>query len=877
MTSSFEINADSTTTPADARVHVVMVVGNDVTVDQRVKKIALTVARAGPRVTVIGLSATGEPWETRLGPVRIVRVPVKFTQRDWARAGVSTRSAMSPALAAKRRYVAVRTRRKLAQREIQASIGRLKDDPSLWKRGRAEWLRWKNRLIGKRYRFGELFHLRRLETIRSGRETLPQRVAGMIPGFGSTQWRKALPELHDYELAFGPVIDDLEPDLIHAHDVHMIGIAERAVARARLQGRSLAWIYDAHEYVQGLARYSRRIVTAWANLEKEYIHRADRVITVSAPLAALLVKDYHLSRPPDLVLNIPIVRDDQHDAFTIRQVIGLPEDVPLVVYSGGIDATRGVHTLVEAMGNVPGVHLGLVAKARTNYILSLLETAADGGYDDRIHLVGFVDPDKVVPFLSGATMAVHPMVSNKMNHQIALPNKLFEYLNARLPIVVSDNKAMADLITEHGVGAVFGAEDPDDLAAAIKSTIENHDLHVQAIDNSGVLEKYTWQAQADALLDVYADVLGAEFVERPAAPITSLKEAEADSTVVAQQRSGTGTASLLIGPRNSAGQAKTWADTLSRTGTSATSMAIARPGAVAFPADILVQPDEFRRLDWQLAQAKRVAAGFTHVLAEGGTSVLGRLNGGSAIDDIAFLAEQGINLGVVLHGSEIRRPSSHRELLPYSPFHIEDETTARLEHATHKLTEQLATFQGRVFVTTPDLLRYVPGAAWLPVVVDTQLWYPKEPDPRGGKLVVAHIPSSERLKGTEFVDTACRRLQEEGVIEYVRISGIPPHEVPGYIRSADVVIDGIVLGAYGVMSVQAMASGVVAVADVSLIGDLDAPIVSAQPESLRQVILDLARDRTRLRELQVAGVEFIRRYHDGEYSAQRLYEFLDAT
>jgi hypothetical protein len=79
------------------------------------------------------------------------------------------------------------------------------------------------------------------------------------------------------------------------------------------------------------------------------------------------------------------------------------------------------------------------------------------------------------------------------------------------------------------------------------------------------------------------------------------------------------------------------------------------------------------------------------------------------------------------------------------------------------------------------------------------------------------------------------------------------------------------------MSVQAMASGVVAVADMSLAGDLGAPIVSAQPETLRTAILELADDRGRLKELQGAGTEFVQRFHDGKYAAERLHEFLDVT
>ncbi len=857
--------------------HVVMIVGNDVTVDQRVKKIALTVALAGPKVTVVGLSTTGERWETHIGPVHIIRVPVKFTQRDWARSGVSKRSAMSPGLTAKRKYVAARTRRKLKQREIQAEIGRLRSDRTMVGRGHAEWLRWENRFVGKWYRLWEILYQRQLADVQAGKHTTRQSISERIPGFGSTSWRRALPELHDYELAFGPVIDALDPDVIHAHDVHMIGIAERAVARAKFRGRPMLWIYDAHEYVKGLARYSRQIVGAWTDLEGEYIRDADRVITVSAPLAELLVHDYGLARSPDLVLNIPIIRTDQDDAMTIRDVIGFPDETPLVVYSGGIDATRGVHTLVEAIGQTPGVHLGLVAKARTNYILTLLETASRGGFEDRIHIVGFVDPDKVVPFLSGATMAVHPMVSDKMNHQIALPNKIFEYLNARLPVVVSDNKAMSDLVKEHGVGEVFVAEDSEDLALAIGQVLADYDAYRNAIETSGVLEKYTWQAQGDTLLDVYADLLGSGLIEVPAAELTNLDETEIVRDTSVPQQAHSGSASLLIGPRNSAGQAAAWAEALRERGVSATSLALVRSGPIEFAADLRVQPAEFRQIEWQLSQARRVATGFTHVLSEGGTSVIGRMNGGFAIDDVSFLAEHGVNLGILMHGSEIREPSTHRRLLAHSPFHVHDDLTSKLEHATSTLHEKLDGFNGRIFVTTPDLLEYVPRAEWLPVVVDLDLWHPDSDRSDDGPLVVAHVPSSERLKGTEYIDAVCRKLEGEGTIKYVRVTGVAPGEVPNLVRSAHVVIDGIVLGAYGLMSVQAMASGAVAVADVSLIGSLETPIVSAQPETLRQVLLELNGDRGRLAEQREAGIAFVERFHNGDYASDSLIAFLEES
>src|SRR5947199_10156653 len=81
--------------------HVVMLVTNDVSTDTRVKKEALAVARMGLEVTVLGTTTESHRWETRLGDVRILRVPVEFTLRNERsrRRNDRRRGPLAPALA----------------------------------------------------------------------------------------------------------------------------------------------------------------------------------------------------------------------------------------------------------------------------------------------------------------------------------------------------------------------------------------------------------------------------------------------------------------------------------------------------------------------------------------------------------------------------------------------------------------------------------------------------------------------------------------------------------------------------------------------------------------------------------------------------------
>src|SRR6185369_2116016 len=102
-------------------------------------------------------------------------------------------------------------------------------------------------------------------------------------------------------------------------------VAEGAVARAALEGRRMAMVYDAREYVPGLAIPPGRVVAAYRNLEREYIRAADRVITVSEPIARELERANRLPRRPDLVLNAPIAEADATAGPSVRDVAGVPD------------------------------------------------------------------------------------------------------------------------------------------------------------------------------------------------------------------------------------------------------------------------------------------------------------------------------------------------------------------------------------------------------------------------------------------------------------------------------------------------------------------------------------------------------------------------
>lgn len=331
--------------------------------------------------------------------------------------------------------------------------------------------------------------------------------------FPADHWKRSIPVTGYYRRAFLPALRELTPDVVHVHDVHLLGTVAEYVAGASHRPQV---VYDAHEYVAGLAvsgARTQRSVDGWAALEREFVQSADRVITVADGLAERLQSLHHLERRPAVVHNAPVAWDEAVGASrSLRDECGIGPGVTLAVYSGALSAARGVDTAVEALGLLPDLHLAVVAVPYPHPMAARLrEIAAKVGAVDRLHLVPPVPSHEVPSYLSEADLALSPILGDSVSYDMALPNKLFEFLHAGLPMVVSDCRAMAQFVTEHGLGRVFRAGDPSDLADAVRAVL----AHPPHPETTALRREFCWQGQEPRLLAVYDELVSGLHTPQP--------------------------------------------------------------------------------------------------------------------------------------------------------------------------------------------------------------------------------------------------------------------------------------------------------------------------------------------------------------------------
>ncbi|WP_418060571.1 glycosyltransferase family protein [Pimelobacter simplex] len=345
-------------------------------------------------------------------------------------------------------------------------------------------------------------------------------------------------------------------------------------------------------------------------------------------------------------------------------------------------------------------------------------------------------------------------------------------------------------------------------------------------------------------------------------------------------------ARLLIAPANYAGQAHAWAQSVREHVAGATAMNV-RAGnlKLPFPTDHQVETDVFNgSLAWRVAFRRYVEDSFTHVVVEANRPIFGEI-AGDGRHHVAELVRAGKTVALLSHGSDARIPSVHAARERWHSYDALRPADLRaLEDRSRSNVAYYESFDGPVFVSTPGLLAFVPTGTWLPLVIDPGLWHSDEPLLGHALPRVAHIPSSAQ-KGSHMIDPVLRSMHERGLIEYVRVEGVPHDEMPALYGSADIVVEQFGIADYSTAACEAMAAGRVVVSRVAdevrtLVAaetGLELPVVEANPETLEQVVLDLVADPDRLREIGAQGQRFCREVHDGRRAAGVLGAWLTST
>lgn len=248
-------------------------------------------------------------------------------------------------------------------------------------------------------------------------------------------------------------------DLIIANDANTLPFADKL-------SKNAAVVFDAHEYspkeapLYKIKHFPLRRQNSWAL--KKYIKNAMSVMTVSDGIAQEYAKKYNLNKPT-VIPNVPI-RAPLSPVFRNDKKIKL-------VYHGRADTQRGIHVLIKVLDYVPdNFELNLVLVGELHKISQLRKIAVK---NKRIFFHDPVETFQIPQFLNQFDLGIYSLQPQSLNDYLALPNKFFEFIQARLGVIIGPSPEMQKYVDKYKFGLVSKNFDTKSIADQLLTLDKN--------------------------------------------------------------------------------------------------------------------------------------------------------------------------------------------------------------------------------------------------------------------------------------------------------------------------------------------------------------------------------------------------------------------
>lgn len=306
---------------------------------------------------------------------------------------------------------------------------------------------------------------------------------------------KLLKLIKYFEFIYRTIQYYYKSDILHCNDLHTLPIG---VIIKLFLNNDAKILYDAHEFeINDQPNQSQLSIKFHYWFENIFIRYADKIITVSDSIAQEYQNLYNISKPA-LVLNTPPFQNVEKKDL-LRETFNIQKDQTIFLYQGGLSTGRGIEALLKVFQtsiNPNHVIIFMGYGPLTGYIQEAAQKS------NHIFYHPAVSSDILLDYTSSADYGILFYENSCLNHYYCSPNKMFEYIMAGLPVIVSNLYEMAKIVNTYEIGVVAEENSAEGLLKAIKE-IEIMDLNLLKNNIKIVQNLYNWEQQEKILLEVY--------------------------------------------------------------------------------------------------------------------------------------------------------------------------------------------------------------------------------------------------------------------------------------------------------------------------------------------------------------------------------------
>lgn len=270
---------------------------------------------------------------------------------------------------------------------------------------------------------------------------------------------------------------------------------------AKMKGSAL--VYDSHEYfteAEGLTGrpFPKRV---WEKLEAWIFPKLKHVYTVNDSIASIYHKKYGVD--VRVIRNVPPLLEETSSLS--RAELGLPESVPIVMLQGAyIDPDRGGMEAVQAMEWLSDAVLVVVGDGRD--IARMKQEAQRPELSGRVYFFPKQPIERLRAYTRHASIGLSLDKPVHLNYLYSLPNKLFDYIHADVPVLITNLPETSRIVREWNVGEIIDGNDPKTIASRLKQMLDGEALKRMQHACGDARLVFNWQQESQTLLDIFVAV-----------------------------------------------------------------------------------------------------------------------------------------------------------------------------------------------------------------------------------------------------------------------------------------------------------------------------------------------------------------------------------
>ena len=252
-------------------------------------------------------------------------------------------------------------------------------------------------------------------------------------------------------------------------------------------------IYDSHEYFTEVPELISRPKTRsfWLRLEKFIFPKLKNIITVNQKIADLYSSTYKV--PITVVKNVA-ASGEIKDFHALSE---LKKQQPLILYQGALNTGRGLELIIDTMAYMnQGT---LVIAGEGDITDQLKKRVVDRNLEERVIFLGRVIPNELKSITKIADLGISLEEDIGLNYRYCLPNKVFDYIEAGIPVLVSNLPLLKELIQTYDIGQYVTIRDPKSLSLQIEKILNDKNKFDKGIHQARV--EFNWEKEKKTLIE----------------------------------------------------------------------------------------------------------------------------------------------------------------------------------------------------------------------------------------------------------------------------------------------------------------------------------------------------------------------------------------